>query len=258
MITDFAVGSNCCGIRLKLRSIFPLLLVLLLLGVDAAEAQTHSVLKSFGSISDGTGGRSRTPLVRGADGTLYGATSGEFGAAPSGALFKINADGSGYSALKWFTNSLPEGAAPDGLSPGTLALAGNIIYGTTSGGGLFGSGTVFKINVDGTGYTVLKQLSETLTGNGPSSLMLSGNTLFITTTAGGAQVGTGGTIFKVNTDGTGFSIIKSFAGSTITTPSGPSGKLLLLGNTLFGTTSFGGSAYYGTIFKLNTDAADLA
>gem|GEM_PF-4150631 len=35
----------------------------------SVEAQTHSILKSFGSFADGTGGRSRAPLVRAADGT---------------------------------------------------------------------------------------------------------------------------------------------------------------------------------------------
>lgn len=230
---------------------------LLMLLTVSAEAETHTVLKSFGSLADGSGGRSRVPLVRGGDGMLYGTTSGEFGASPLGSIFKINSDGTGYSVLKWFTNSAPAGVALDGVGPGELVLAGSIIYGAAGGGGTSDSGTIFRLNTDGTGFTVLKNLDWYVTGAGVSSLMLSGNTLFGTTYNGGSQWGTGGTLFKVNTDGSGFSVIKSFDAFAITTPGYPQGRLLLLGDTLYGTTSYGGSAYYVTIFKVNINGSSF-
>src|SRR5450432_327911 len=49
----------------------------------------------------------------------------------------------------------------DGAEPlAGLVLSGSTLYGTAStggdGGGIYGSGTIFKLNTDGTGYTVLK------------------------------------------------------------------------------------------------------
>ena len=41
----------------------------------------------------------------------------------------------------------------DGYAPsGGLALSGNMLYGTTGGGGTLGGGTVFKVNTDGSGF----------------------------------------------------------------------------------------------------------
>ena len=48
----------------------------------------------------------------------------------------------------------------DGSGPhAELALSGNVLYGTTRAGGSSGRGTVFKLNTNGTSFTVLKQFS---------------------------------------------------------------------------------------------------
>jgi uncharacterized repeat protein (TIGR03803 family) len=66
-------------------------------------------------------------------------------------------------------------------------------------------------------------------------------------------VGNLGTVFAVNTDGTGFSTLHTFT-SMITNHDGaiPAGGLNLSVDTLFGTTSGGGSAN-GVIFQINTN-----
>ena len=98
--------------------------------------------------------------------------------------------------LKAFTGT-------DGDHPRSdLILSNGTLYGTTEDGGSQNEGTVFKVNVDGTGYTVLKHF-------GPSMGLLAALTLH-----GGALYGTAsyggslgyGTLFKVNTDGTGFRV----------------------------------------------------
>ena len=38
-------------------------------------------------------------------------------------------------------------------------LSGSTLYGTTDDGGSSDDGTVFKVNTDGTGYTVLKNFT---------------------------------------------------------------------------------------------------
>ena len=64
------------------------------------------------------------------------------------------------------------------------------------------------------------------------------------------QVALHGAVFKVGTDGTGFTNLHSFNGPS--DGASPSAGLLLSGNILFGTTADGGGTG-GTVFKLNTD-----
>src|SRR5215831_10643736 len=67
-----------------------------------------------------------------------------------------------------------------------------------------------------------------------AGLILSSNTLF-GTTAGGGSSGWG-TVFKVNTDGTGLIVLHAFGDQEK-----PYAGLILSSNTLFGTTAGGGS-----------------
>ena len=164
--------------------------------------------------------------------TLYG-TTGNGGTNDNGTVFKLNTDGTGFAVLHQFA-----GQPMDGAWPGAqLTLSGTTLYGTTGGGGAFGNGTVFKLNTDGTGFTVLKHFTGNIDGGWPSSgLMLSGTTLYGTANGGGAFWN--GTVFKINTDGSGFAVLRSFNGSS--DGGGPAGDLVLLGTTLYGTTSGGG------------------
>ena len=84
-------------------------------------------------------------------------------------------------------------------------------------------------------------------------MLLAGNVLFGTASQGGA--GGGGTVFKLNTNGLGFTAIHSFTNSDGKTPAG---DLLLSGNTLYGTTCAGGSSGNGTVFEVNTDGSGFA
>src|SRR5439155_26389071 len=82
----------------------------------------------------------------------------------------------------------------------------------------------------------------------PGGLILSGNTLYGTTIRGRSSGN--GTVFAVNTDGTGFTNLHSFTGSD---GADPESGLILSGNSLYGTTAYGGSLGYGTVFAVNTD-----
>ena len=174
----------------------------LALTMAAAQAQTFTVLKSFGILTNVTGHNPQSTVVQGPDGTLYGTTS--IGEGPAGTVFKVQPDGSGFTVLKWFTNSI-EGAQP----VAGLTLSGSVLYGTTAGGGGSNFGTVFKLNTDGTGYTLLKSFtgSDGLTP-GHAGVVLSGGVLYGTTYYGGSSGN--GTVFKLNPDGTGFSNLHSF------------------------------------------------
>ena len=230
-----------------------------------ALAQTLTVLHSFtlggttslGNYTNSEGCNPYAGLISSGN-TLYGTTiSG--GSSGEGTVFKINTDGTDFTVLHdfalggsgssgYYTNS-------DGITPtGGLILSGNTLYGTMSGGGSLGSGTVFAINTDGTGFTNLHTFTtfinnENIDGAFPqASLILSGNTLYGTTIDGGSSGR--GTVFTVNTDGTDFTTLYSFA---YIGGCQPYGGLVLLNNTLYGTTSVGGSLGGGTVFAINTD-----
>jgi uncharacterized repeat protein (TIGR03803 family) len=143
------------------------------------------------------------------------------------------------------------GNGSDGAFPNSgLVVSGNSLYGTTSEGGNFSIGTVFKINTDGTGYTNLYNFTGGADGSYPNGgLLLSGNTLYGMTGSGGMF--NYGTVFKVNTDGTGFANLFMFAR---TNGSYPDNGLVLSGNTLYGMTDEGGGTNdAGEVFKLNID-----
>src|SRR6185436_7453078 len=99
---------------------------------------------------------------------------------------------------------------PDGAMPWAgLVASGNRLYGTTREGGAGDRGTVFAINMDGSGFTNLHHFNGRPDGSHPySELVLLGNTLYGTTDGGGASGK--GSVFAVNTDGTGFTILHSF------------------------------------------------
>ncbi len=92
-----------------------------------------------------------------------------------------------------------------------------------------------------------------------AGLLLSGKTLFGTTIAGGTN--NNGTIFKINTDGSGFTNLYSFTSlannsvNKLTNGDGaqPYGKLILSSNLLYGTTRNGGMGGNGTVFAVSTN-----
>ena len=210
----------------------------------------YAVLKSFAG-SDGA--LASADLVVGGS-TLYG-TAWSGGSLHGGVVFKVNTDGTGYTVLKTFTGG-PFDVANDGALPGAgLVLGDSTLYGTTSWGGApafdgsVGCGVIFKLNTDGTGYTVLKEFSGSDGSNSVAGLVLAGNTLYGTTSGGGSSGN--GVVFKVNTDGTGYTVLWSFSGSD---GANPRAGLVLAGNTLYGTT-FSGGIGYGVVFQVNTDGS---
>ena len=158
----------------------------------------------------------------------------------------------------WVVHSF---AGTDGSYPhGRLVLSGTSLYGTTYGtyfGGTSNLGTVFTVNTDGSGFKVLKYFAGYPSdgANPEAGLVLRGTTLFGTTCYGGS--GNAGTVFKINTDGSGDVLLKSLTGSDGRLPLA---GLAVSGTTLYGAASAGGSAYGqgGTIFKLAIDGSDFA
>src|SRR5258706_317812 len=148
----------------------------------------------------------------------------------------------------------------DGAYPqASLVLLGNTLYGTASYGGQVGNGKVFAVKTDGTGFTNLHTFTKLLLyppyltntdgANPYEGLIISGDTLY-GTAAGGGSSGNG-TVFAVSTDGTGFTNLHAFTTldqtyGTNSDGATPTAGLVLSGNTLYGTATYGGSWGYGT------------
>jgi uncharacterized repeat protein (TIGR03803 family) len=221
--------------------------------------------------------------------TLYG-TALYGGSSNFGTVFAVNTDGSGFTNLYSFTNG-SDGAFPYAgliLSGGTLygatsvgvfavntngicftnlynfigggdtqweglVLSGATLYGMVGVGNTNGWGTVFAVNTDGTGFTNLYTFNDGSDGANPyAGLILSGSILYGTTSRGGTL--NDGTVFAINTDGSGFRNLYSFTNGS--NGSSPRPGLVLSGNTLYGTAEFGGGGV-GTVFAVNTDGSDF-
>jgi uncharacterized repeat protein (TIGR03803 family) len=177
---------------------------------------TTTTVTFYGS-ANSDGARSLSSLVLSGN-TLYG-TASAGGAFGKGTVFSVNIVNMGFTNLHNFTTT--SGALStnsDGANPQAgLILSGNTLYGTATGGGTNGNGTVFAITTAGPPFTTLfatlhsfTATSGTSNANGDganphSSLILSGNTLYGTASAGGSSGN--GTVFAINTNGTGFTNI---------------------------------------------------
>lgn len=216
-----------------------------------------TVLKSFSALVSKTNSDGASPniaLVQSGN-ALFGTTYGG-GSAGQGTVFCVTNDGSGSTVLKSFS-ALVSNTNSDGAEPVFgLVLSGSTLFGATSAGGSSSNGVVFKLNTDGTGFTVLKTFSQTISGTNsdgayPNGMILSGRTLYGTTQQGG--IAGKGVVFSMDTNGTGFTVLENFGqagGSSPSDGANPTGSLLLIRSTLYGTTQGGGTNSQGVLFSL--------
>jgi uncharacterized repeat protein (TIGR03803 family) len=225
----------------------------------------HFTTRYHAPYTNSDGGNPHAALILSGH-TLYG-TALDGGSGNAGTVFSLNINNTNFTVLHSFTAAHYDAnfnlTNSDGANPyGRLLLSGDMLYGTASGGGTGGAGTVFAVNINGTNFTVLHDFAAvdpfTLTnsdGVSPQAgLILSGDTLYGTAFRGGNS--TLGTVFAVNTNGTFFTNLYSFTGGS--DGAKPAGELVLSTNTLFGTASAGGDTSLnnggnGTVFALNTN-----
>ncbi len=125
------------------------------------------------------------------------------------------------------------------------------LYGVTTRGGAYDSGTIFKLSLDGT-FKVIHSFGETAARfSGGNTFTLGADGYFYgTTTVGGDD--DCGTIYRLSPDGM-MTILYSFC-QTPTDGIQPNGDPFVANDgTLYGTTHIGGEHGRGTIFRLSTD-----
>ena len=207
---------------------------------------------------DGTDGD--TPdagLIQGTDGNFYGVTnqSGEYG---GGTIFQITPAGV-LTTLYSFCALTNCTVGANQQAPLLLATDGNY-YGTTTSGGKYGDGTVFKLEngtwVLTTLYSFCKK-SNCSDGSSPVAGLVQGTAgdLYGTTYSGGKY--SGGTVFKITTKGT-LTTVYSFCSTQTdglcTDGGNPKGGVVQGANgDFYGTTVNGGvTNNRGTVFEVTS------
>jgi uncharacterized repeat protein (TIGR03803 family) len=211
--------------------------------LDATGHETE--IYSFTGLADGgsPGGVIRDPA-----GNLYGTTyyggivtaNCPFGC---GVVYKINA--TGQETVLYRFKGGTDGGNP---SSGLIADSAGHLYGTTYNGGASGRGAVYKL--DATGHeTVLYSFAVGAGGAGPSSGVIrdSAGNLYGTTQYGGSA--NSGVVYKLDMAGQ-YTVLYTL--TCCGPPSAPNSGLIgdSAGN-LYGTTSVGGSAHAGVVYKLD-------
>jgi uncharacterized repeat protein (TIGR03803 family) len=172
-------------------------------GSAFANLHSFSAFPSGNPETNADGANPYAGLVLSGD-TLYGTTANG-GVAGNGAIFSLNVDSLAFSNLHSFSSEVFS-SNPDGANPYcTLVLSNDTLYGTAYAGGANGSGTVFEIKTNGSGFKTLYSFSALLANgfsdrnadgaNPPASLVLSGNTLYGVAENGGSNGA--GTVFAI-------------------------------------------------------------
>jgi len=215
------------------------------------------LLYSFCSLQNCFDGSSTNAgLVEGANGSFFGTTP-QGGAYYDGTVFEISPSGK-FSLLYTFCSRKN---CTDGANPiaGLIQGADGNLYGTTSHGGLYGSGTVFEITAAGKLTTLYSfcadDQSRCLDGAIPYGALVqdaNGN-LFGTTVSGGyggARNGAG-TIFEITSSGKLATLHRFCSRKNCLDGANPwAGLTLATDGNFYGTTAAGGLKDVGTIFEI--------
>jgi uncharacterized repeat protein (TIGR03803 family) len=198
---------------------------------------------------DGTDGDNPyAGLIQASDGNLYGTT--RIGGTHSfGTVFRMDSSGN-VTVLHNFPDSSSDGNTP---YAGLIQATDGSFYGTTASGGGGNQGTVFKMDTSGN-LTILQNLtSGGLNGALPQCVLFQApDGDFYGTTLGG---GTGscsfgcGTVFTMDSN---LTTLHSFSSSP-NDGGGPfAGLIQATDGTFYGTTAYGGTVGYGTVFKMDS------
>ncbi len=207
----------------------------------------YEVLRSF--VGPTEGAFLYAGLIQATDGRLYG-TAFNGGTDLSGTVFGMDTDGANFAVLHHFDLVNDGGSVYAGVTEGPDGF----LYGTTQAGGSVGtgSGTIFKVAKNGTGFSVLYTLTAATDGGlsvGDLVIAQVGMETFLYGTAFNGGSNGAGTIFSYGLDVSGFSVLKNLISAT-DGASPQAGLVLGSDGALYGTTYNGGADGSGTVFRI--------
>ncbi len=214
---------------------------------------TYTVLHNFCQLANCTdGAQPYSGMIQDTNGIYYG-TTWAGGANNAGIVYSITQKG----VLTVLYNFCSLANCADGEKPagGLVQGSNGVLYGTTSGGGKNGAGTIFEINTAGKFKTVYNfcSLANCADGSTPYATLIQANngTFYGTTTQGGAN--SQGTIFELWITGK-FASFYSFCSQAACADGAVpyAGVIQALDGNLYGTTTSGGTQNAGAVYKITT------
>lgn len=213
-------------------------------------------------------------LIQGDDGYVYG-TARLGGPGGGGTIYRVAPDGTDFSVVRAFNNRYSSyydchtGGYPGTNAGGWLLTSGimqgrdGVLYGVTQGGGPYGNGTIFRVNADGTGFSVLQALGkcgEYVLGATPYGTLVEGpdgdDALYGTTLYRGSD-GNHGVLFRIERDGSGYTILHSFGYGGGKPGAHPNGVMLGQDGRLYGRTTAGANVGRGAIWRVERDGTGM-
>ncbi len=179
------------------------------------------------------------------NGRLYGTTTvgGKSCCGGGGVVFSVTTTGKEKRLYSFCASRCARGSGPNAL----INVKGTL-YGTTSGAGANGYGTVFSLTMSGT-EKALYSFSGGSDGAIPFAPLINiDGTLYGTTSRGGSH--SGGTVFSITTSGKEKTLYSFCSQYKCTDGADPVAGLINVNGTLYGTTSAGGAYKVGTVFSL--------
>ena len=240
--TTYQGGGGCdCGVVFKLQPppTAP---------TSVQSSWTETVIHTFGGPDGAYPGYA--DLVFDREGNIYGTTSE--GGSGAGVVFKLTPSNGGWteSVLYSFNGGADGGTPQAGV---ILDSAGNL-YGTTTVGGQYQDGTVFKLTPSGSGWTeTVLHSFQSSEGTEPFGTLIfdaSGN-LYGTTYDGG--IGSySGSVYELSPSNGGwsFAVLHLFDFSEDEGVNPVAGVTMGADGNLYGTTIGGGSYEDGTVYEL--------
>ena len=221
---------------------------------------SSGALRTVVDFAPGTTGSNRgtnpyAALVSDGVGNMWGTTF-HGGANSAGTLFKITGSSGALSTVVDFA-ATTSGSNRGGSPQAVLAQDGlGNLWGTTAAGGVYGYGTVFKINALTYALSTVVDFQNdgiSKTGANPFAGLLNDGKGYLWGAASTGGADNFGTLFKVNASTGLLTPMTDFAGSTAGTSRGlfPYAALVSDGaGNFWGTTITGGSNGYGTVFEV--------
>ncbi len=222
---------------------------------------SYSLLHSFNFMrqdrSNSGGARPQTALQPTADGSVYGTTT-HGGINGTGVIFQYSSSG-GFATAHDYPPSTDSSAGTYPFAAPTLGLDG-VLYGTTSNGGTFSHGTMYRFAPDTDTYQVLRSFGAPSAPLGVPSRLLAasdgqfyGLSEYVSAKIGNPE------LFRLSADGTQFKVLHLlqdgvegnylYGGWPVMAPTeGPDGQL-------YGITTNGGSGGTGTVFRIARDGS---
>ena len=195
---------------------------------------------------------------------LWGTTSGG-GPYGCGTVFKVNVTTGVITTVVDFDGSKNPADNARGSEPqaGLVSDGAGNLWGTTSDGGLYGCGTVFKVKVATGAITMALDFdratnsTDNTRGSAPRAGLVSGGGGYLWGTTRDGGTGGYGTVFKVNVTTGAIKTVLDFDFSNDSSNNArgawPDAVLVSDGTgNLWGTTAWGGTSDNGTVFKVET------